>query len=83
MNYFHPNATITPLKNLSIKDALDYIPKYDGNNIPLSTFLFGVREATSMITLANEADLAKLVRRRLTGEVAMAMQDLTFYNMND
>ena len=60
MNYFHPNSTLTPLKNLSIKDALDCIPKYDGNNIPLSTFLFGIREAMSMIPPANEADLAKL-----------------------
>ena len=83
LNSFRPNATLTPLKNLSIKDALDCIPKYDGSNIALSTFFFGIREALSMIPEANESDLAKLIKRRLTGEAAKAMEELIFQNIND
>ena len=71
MNYFHPNSTLTPLKNFSIKDALDCIPKYDGNNIPLSTFLFVIREAMSMIPPANEAFKT---HQALMGELAVARQ---------
>ena len=83
LNSFRPNATLTTLKNLSIRDALDCIPKYDGSNIALSTFLFGIREALSMIPEANEPDLAKLVKRRLTGESAKAMEELIFHNINE
>ena len=59
LNSFRPNATLTPLKNLSIRETLSMIPE------------------------ANEPDLAKLIKRRLTGEAAKAMEELIFHNIND
>ena len=82
-NSFQPNTTLTPLKNLSIKDALECIAKYDGNNMSLSTFLFGIREARSLIPEVNHPDLAKLVKRRLIGEAAKAMNGVVFHDIND
>ena len=83
INTLRKNPTLPPLKNLSIKDTLDCIPKFDGSNIPLSTFLFGVREAVSMVPTANEVDLAKLIRRRLMGEAAKSMEELHFDSISE
>ncbi|KAJ8670999.1 hypothetical protein QAD02_002258 [Eretmocerus hayati] len=57
-----------PVQNLSIKDAIELIPKYDGFNIPLINFLQGYREACGVIPAANEPELAKLIKMRLSGE---------------
>ena len=43
INTLRQNSTLAPLKNLSIKDVLDCIPKFDGSNIPLTRGAPGMR----------------------------------------
>ena len=46
---------------------------FNGENVPLSVFLEGCDEAKEMVNTENEANLAKLIRSKLTGEARKAI----------
>ena len=50
------NSTFSQIRPLSIKDALELIPRYNGTNIPLNTFLDGCREALDVMPEGSEQD---------------------------
>ena len=56
-------------QTIPLKDALTVVPEFNGANIRLSVFLEGCDETKEMITAENEANLTKLIRSKLMGEV--------------
>ena len=69
------------MRGLSLKDALDLIPRYNGQNIPLNQFLEGCTEAKSILSANMEPEFAKLVRIRLYGEALSSIRGQTFENI--
>ncbi|KAJ8665999.1 hypothetical protein QAD02_007661 [Eretmocerus hayati] len=67
---------LAPIRNLSIKDAIELNPKYNGFNIPLMNFLEGCREACNVIPAINEPDLAKLIKMARIGKTE-SLEDAT------
>lgn len=63
---------------ISLKDALRVVPEYNGKNIPLSIFFEGCDEAREMVGAANEANLTKLLRSKLSGEARGVIQGQSF-----
>ena len=62
------NKTIVQIRGLSLKDALDLIPRFNGQNISLTQFLDVCQEARSILPDGYETELAKLIRMRLYGD---------------
>ena len=50
-------------QQVSLRDALEVVPLFDGSNVPLSHFIEGCMEAKAMLpTLAVQENLARLLR---------------------
>ena len=65
------NSTIIPKNNqqVSLRDALEVVPLFDGSNIPLSHFIEGCYKAKAMLpTPAAQENLGRLLRSKLSGE---------------
>ena len=56
-------------QQVSLRDALEVVPMFDGNNIPFSHFFEGCLEAKAMLPVgAAQENLARLLRGKLSGE---------------
>ena len=77
------NLTISPIRNVSIKDAVLFIPMYSGFNIPCHVFIDGLRSAADFLPKVNEPDLAKLVKMRLSGEALKSMHGKNFTSIDE
>ena len=55
------------MRELSRKNALDLIPRFNGQNISLTQLLDDCQEALSILPNEYETELAKLIRMRLYG----------------
>ena len=56
-------------QQVSLRDALEVVPLFDGSNLPLSHFFEGCMEAKAMLpTPAAQENLARLLRGKLSGE---------------
>ena len=62
------NKTIVQIRGLSLKNSLDLIPRFNGQNILLIQFLDGCQEVLSILPNEYETELAKLIRMRLYGD---------------
>ena len=80
---FKRNYELTKIRALSIKDALEYIPRFDGNRNELTNFLRGCNLARKSIPAEFESQLTKLVATRITGSAAEAMGEKVFTNMQE
>ena len=69
------NKTIVQVRGLSLKDALDLTPRFNGQNISLTQFLDGCQEALSILPNEYETKLAKLIRIRLYAHIAWKFQE--------
>lgn len=74
-------ANTMAAQNVKIKDAVTFIPNFDGHNIPLSEFIEAVNEAKEMVSKESEANLVKLIRTKITGEARRTMVNKTFENV--
>lgn len=52
----------------SIRDALEAVPNFDGDNIPFSHFVEGCEEALSMVAPTQEVILVRAIRNKLKGD---------------
>ena len=75
------NKTIVQIRGLSLKDALDLIPRFNGQNISLTQFLDVCQEALSI--LPNDYELAKLIRMRLYGNALNSVQGQNFKEISE
>ena len=70
------NMPIPNNQQVSLRDALEIVPQFDGKNIPLSVFIEGCVETKSMLPndLIVEENLTKLIRSKISGEVRKSIQ---------
>lgn len=54
--------------HFSIRDALEAVPNFDGDNIAFSHFVEGCEEALSMIAPSQEIILVRAIRNKLKGD---------------
>ena len=50
-----------------IKDAIKFVPEFDGKVLPLTPFVDGCDEALGIVGENNEANWVKLLRAKVTG----------------
>ncbi|XP_032677106.1 uncharacterized protein LOC116846859 isoform X2 [Odontomachus brunneus] len=69
--------------HFSIRDALDAVPTYDGENIPFIYFVEGCEEAMSMIAPTQENILVRAIRNKLKGDAHRSILGKIFTNMRE
>jgi len=62
----------------TLKYAVEAVPFFDGQNIPLSYFIEGCEEAKSMLPAEAESQFTKIIRTRIVGEARRTIQDQIF-----
>lgn len=62
----------------TLKYAVEAVPFFDGNNIPLNYFIEGCEEAKSMLPKEAESQFTKIIRTRIVGEARRTIQDQDF-----
>lgn len=62
------DLNFTNFVRLSIKDALEAVPTFDGDNASFSHFVEGCEEALSMIAPSQEIILVRAIRNKLKGD---------------
>ena len=71
-------------QQVSLRDALEVVPLFDGSNIPLSHFIEGCYEAKAVLpTAAGEEYLARLLRSKLSGEATKCIFGSTYNNIEE
>jgi hypothetical protein len=63
---------------VALKYAVDAVPFFDGENIPLLYFIEGCEEAKSLLPAEAEYQFTKIIRTRITGEARRIIQDENF-----
>src|SRR5436190_9113888 len=69
------NLTSPDYSKISLREALETVPKFDGHNIPVLQFARACKRAKELIPFANESHLVRLLRNKLTGHAYLAVED--------
>jgi len=73
------NATIATHNPLAtLKYAVEAVPFFDGQNIPITYFTEECEEAKSMLSPETESQFTKIIRTRIVGEARRTIQDQNF-----
>ncbi|KAL0107437.1 hypothetical protein PUN28_015775 [Cardiocondyla obscurior] len=67
----------------SLKDALEAVPSFDGENISFVYFVGGCEEALSMVAPSQEINLVRAVRNKLKGDAHRSILGKAFNNMRE
>jgi len=67
----------------SIRDALEAVPNFDGENIAFVYFVEGCEEALSMVAPTQEIALVRAIRNKLKGDAHRSILGKTFNNMQE
>jgi len=67
--------------HFSIRDALEAVPSFDGDNIAFTHFVEGCEEALSMIALSQEIILVRAIRNKLKGDAHRSMLGKVFSSL--
>ena len=62
----------------ALKYAVEAVPFFDGQNIPLTYFIEGCEEAKAMLPDEAELQFTKVIRTRIVGEARRTIQDQNF-----
>ena len=65
----------------TLKYAIEAVPFFDGQNIPLNYFIEGCEEAKSMLPPEAESQFTKILRTRIVGEARRTIRDQDFENV--
>lgn len=65
----------------TLKYAVEAVPFFDGQNIPLTYFIEGCEEAKAMLSDEVESQFTKIIRTRIVGEARHTIQDKNFNNV--
>ncbi|XP_031789070.1 uncharacterized protein LOC116418030 [Nasonia vitripennis] len=76
-------AETIQVRGMSISNVLDLISRFNGQNVSLSLFLDGCREAKELLPSTLEGELAKFIRMRLYGDALNSTRGQTFTSVND
>ena len=79
------NETVLPNnQQVSLSNALEVVPSFDGSNIPLSHFIEGCYVAKAMLpTPVAQENLARLLRSKLSGEAGKCIFGSTYNNIEE
>ncbi|KAM0728891.1 hypothetical protein ACS0PU_004245 [Formica fusca] len=66
----------------TLKYAVEAVPYFDGQNIPLNYFIEGCEEAKSMLPSEAEPQFTKIIRTRIIGEARRTIQDQDFNSVS-
>ncbi|OXU20808.1 hypothetical protein TSAR_005408 [Trichomalopsis sarcophagae] len=75
------NEMASQIKGIALKDAIDFIPRFNGANTPLTLFTDGCMRAKAM--LPETAHSARLIHMRLFGDALMCAGGHTFTSMEE
>lgn len=76
-------GTLGNFLQFSIRDALEAVPSFDGENISFVYFVEGCEEALSMISPAQEIILVRAIRNKLKGDAHRSILGKTFNNLQE
>lgn len=65
----------SPPPRVNFRDALDSVPLFDGQNVPLAQFTRACRRARETFPSASEFDLTRLLLNKLRGRAYYAVED--------
>lgn len=70
---------------VSLRDALEVVPLFDGKNISLGSFIEGCEEAKQMLSQSDlvEEKLIKMIRGNLTGEARKEIYGTSFRKLSE
>lgn len=71
------------LTYFSIRDALEAVPNFDGENIIFSHFVEGCEEALSMISPSQESILVRAIRNKLKGDAHRSILGKVFNSLRE
>ncbi|XP_072765780.1 LOW QUALITY PROTEIN: uncharacterized protein [Anoplolepis gracilipes] len=75
---FYDNTMTQNNPFATLKYAVEAVPYFDGQNIPLNYFIEGCEEAKSMLPKETEPQLTRIIRTRIIGEARRTIQDQNF-----
>jgi len=75
--------TLGNFLHFSIRDALEAVPNFDGENIAFVYFVEGCEEALSMVAPTQEVALVRAIRNKLKGDAHRSILGKTFGNMQE
>lgn len=86
-----PTASSTPDKppetisnpQISIKDAVEFVPTFNGQNISVLQFSRACKRAKSMVSPYVEPQLVKFLQNKLQGHAYLAIEDRTFSSVDE
>lgn len=78
VNITEENLEMSGNQGVSLKDALECVPIFDGKTLSIYIFLEGCEEALLMLPEGAEGNLVKMIRTRLTGEARRVIQGQQF-----
>ena len=71
-------------QQVSLREALEVVPLFDGSNLPLSHFIEGFMEENAILpTPAAQENLARLLRGKLTGEARKCIFGSTYATIEE
>ena len=77
-------VVISNSQQVSLCDALEVVPLFGGNNLPLSHFIESCVEAEAMLpTPAAQVNLARLLRGKWSGEAQKCIFGLTYATIEE
>lgn len=68
--------------NIKFKDALESVPIFNGYNVPVLRFVRACKRARDMFRPHQELGLTQLLRNKLKGHAATALEDYNFQNVH-
>ncbi|XP_057339473.1 GATA zinc finger domain-containing protein 14-like [Microplitis mediator] len=64
-------------QSISLRDALEFVPEYDGENMTLTEFITACNEAFNSLPEDAELNLVKLLRKKLKGDLRKSINCAT------
>lgn len=68
---------------VTLKDALAYIPSYDGNNMTVFQFIRSCKRAVAMLAPTMTAVFLELIRQKLTGRARSALESIEYGTVHE
>lgn len=81
-NFGNPN-TWNNFGYFSIRDALEAVPSFDGDNIAFTHFVEGCEEALTMISPSQEIILTRAIRNKLKGDAHKSILGKVFNSLRE
>ena len=72
-----------PTPQITLKDAIETVPNFNGHNIPVVQFARACNRAKALVPPQAEPQLARLLRNKLQDHACLAVEDRVFDSVND